>query len=239
MDSETQPLLTDTEANDNIGHSEHSHPTPSPQAEHLCARCSAQREPRNDKGGKITWRLVLLLLAIFFSVTMFNLVVAHMAVAGSASVVGVIVTLWTTSTIVVLGLLLYAGRRPGHKLGRTAVQVYVLCALALTWICTQKQLPWNLPHLRVVWPPVLIVGVITQNVQECTWTRWGIHRASCALITSADVLTWFLVTTLFAAAYATYRRALAMHGKGTTTVSVPVPTWCLASVGDVEGAIKI
>ncbi|KAF7370261.1 hypothetical protein MSAN_00657200 [Mycena sanguinolenta] len=220
MDSETQPLLTDIEVNDNVGHTEHSHSAPGPQVEHLCARCSEQLAPRNGKEVKIAWRLILILVAIFFSVTMFSLIVAQMAEAERASVVGVIVTLWTTGTIVMLGILLYAGRRPGHKLGRTVVQVYVLCALALTWI-------------------LLIIGMITQNIQECSWSGWGVSAPTCSLFTSAHVFTWFLVITLFAAAYATYRRALAMHGKRTTMVPVPVPTWRLASVGDVEGAIKI
>ncbi|KAF7370262.1 hypothetical protein MSAN_00657300 [Mycena sanguinolenta] len=229
MDSKTQPLLTDVEAN--LGRPENSPSAPDPQAEHVCARCSAQLEPRNGKEVKITWRLILILLANFFAITMFSLVVAQMAEARRASVVGVLAALWATSTVVVLGLLLYTARRPGHKLGRTIVQIYVLCALAFTWILS-------------------LVGMITQNTRECAWhwyrVSWGngrmssghyVNTVSCALFTSADVLTWFLIITLLGAAYATYRRAITMHGTSTTMVSVA--TWRLANAGEAEGAIKI
>ncbi|KAJ6456062.1 hypothetical protein C8R45DRAFT_1034802 [Mycena sanguinolenta] len=162
---------------------------------------------------------------MFFSGTIFSLVVAQMAEARRASLGAVLAVLGTSSTSVLLGLLLYAGRRPGAKLGSTAIQIHVLCALAFAWI-------------------LLLVAMVAQNVDECAWhvygMRWGYRStttASCALITSADVITWFLVITLFAAAYATYRRAVMLHGTSTTTV--PVATWRLANAGDVEGAIKI
>ncbi|KAJ6456073.1 hypothetical protein C8R45DRAFT_1034832 [Mycena sanguinolenta] len=244
MDSKTQPLLTDIEAN--LSGPEHSHPAPSPPVEQCCARCSAHLEPRT---GNITFtrRFILILLAIFFSVAIFSLVVAQMAEGRRASVIGVLTALWTSSTIIVLGLLLYAGRRPGHKLGRTIVQVYVLCVLAFTCI-------------------LLLVGIVSQNISICArhsypvrWsngrTTWHSYADSvgCGLFTTADVLTWFLVITcessssfcfdapdnlqVFGVAYATYRRAVTIHGNNTTLV--PVAAWRLSSAGEVGGAIKI
>ncbi|KAF8216993.1 hypothetical protein K438DRAFT_1953871 [Mycena galopus ATCC 62051] len=213
MDSESQPLLADTEAN--LGNPGDSAAGSFPQPEHVCARCSAEMRSCDSKEAKINWRLFLILMAIFLSCSVFSLVVTQMAEAANANFVGISVAIWTDVTIAVLTLLLYFGRRPGHKLGLTYVQVRVLCALGLSWI-------------------FLIVGMVGTNHSLCRWAS-----VSCGLFTSGHVLTWFLVITLFAAAYATYRQALTIHGTGTTIVPVPVAAWRLANVGDGEGAVKI
>ncbi|KAF7356241.1 hypothetical protein MVEN_00955600 [Mycena venus] len=212
MGSDTQPLLADTEAN-----LHHPSSAASPQTEHLCTRCSAQLGSKDYNQSTITWRLVLMLVAIFLCASVFSLLVAQMADQGQASVSGVFATIWTDVTVTVLAILLYMGRRPGRWLGRTPVQVHVLCALGFSWI-------------------LLIVGMIPENHYQCIWSG-----TSCGLFTTAHVLTWFLAIALFGAAYATYRRAVKIHGA--TMVPDPSPpmvaAWRLANVGDNEGAIKI
>ncbi|KAJ7812029.1 hypothetical protein B0H14DRAFT_2858444, partial [Mycena olivaceomarginata] len=69
---------------------------------------------------------------------------------GGPSVISIFVVIWTQVTIAVLGLLLYFGRRPQHKLGRIGVQVHILCVLALSWI-------------------PLIVGLLATNSRVCWW----------------------------------------------------------------------
>ncbi|KAJ7314370.1 hypothetical protein DFH08DRAFT_895285 [Mycena albidolilacea] len=210
----TKPLLSDVEANLGPAPEGHSYS----QTEHLCARCSDHLDSSRDYTSellKFTWRLILILTAIFLASTVFSLLVAQMT-EGGPSVISIFVVIWTQVTIAVLGLLLYFGRRPQHKLGRIGVQVHILCVLALSWI-------------------PLIVGLLATNSRVCWW-----GGATCGLFTSAHVFVWFLVIVLFGAAYATYRRAVKMHGSALVPLPSPpmVPAWRIASLGG-EGGIKI
>ncbi|KAJ6581997.1 hypothetical protein B0H19DRAFT_521977 [Mycena capillaripes] len=119
---------------------------------------------------------------------------------------------------------LYMGhhRNSGRKFGRTTVQVLVLCGLAVFWL-----------FLSGVMVPV--------NSQYCELRGWRRRGDSCRLFTAAHVFTWLLIVSLFSAAYATYRRAVNIHGR--TLVPLPAPpmvaAWRISNVADREGAIKI
>ncbi|KAJ7912849.1 hypothetical protein B0H13DRAFT_2659873 [Mycena leptocephala] len=110
-------------------------------------------------------------------------------------------------------------RRHSHrKLGRAVTQIRVLCALAFSWI-------------------LLMFGMITQNVSDSVCGRW--YGDTCGLFTSAHVLSWILILTLLLAAYATYRRAVTIHGVVMVPLPAPppmVPAWHLSGVTDGEGS---
>ncbi|KAJ7103799.1 hypothetical protein C8R44DRAFT_987998 [Mycena epipterygia] len=218
MDSETQPFL-DTEVGPVYVH-DHSQP------HHLCARCSSDLASQDYKGSKsLTLRHILISVAIALSCMMFILSVAEMGSAWrfkAPSIVQLFVALWTDVTITFLALLLYAGRRGDSRptMGRTTVQIHVLTALACSWI-------------------IFMVAMLTQNSGACAW-RSG--PAACGLFTTVHVLSWFLIFVLFTAAYATYRRAVTIHG--TTMVPLPVtptlvPAWRVSHIAGGEGSVKI
>ncbi|KAJ7185535.1 hypothetical protein C8R46DRAFT_381609 [Mycena filopes] len=221
MDSDTQPLLADhDDVEANLVHEHDSKAGPSHQHEHLCTRCSAELNS-NRTPSKWTPRHILLLVAIFLSCLIFSLFVAQMAVNERAGVHRVFVVIWTDVTATLLILLLYfGGRRHSHrKLNRTAVQIRVLCVLGLSWLA-------------------LMAGIISDNVDRraCGWSD------SCGLFTAAHVFSWLLIVVLFSAAYATYRRAVTIHGSA--LVPIPrappmAPAWRLSSIADSEGSIKI
>ncbi|KAJ7640900.1 hypothetical protein DFH06DRAFT_625084 [Mycena polygramma] len=191
MDSENQPLLADIDT-----HDDHSNAGRSQSQEHLCTRCSSELSSNPKLGCWTNLRLILFSVAILFSVTIFALLVAQMAVA-SASVIGIFVVIWTDVTITTLAVLLFMGRRRNahRKLGRTVTQIRVLCALAVSWL-------------------FLMVGMIAQNPHRsvCGGIIIWYDIDSCGLFTSAHVLSWFLIITLFSAAFATYRKAVTTHG---------------------------
>ncbi|KAJ7117489.1 hypothetical protein C8R44DRAFT_854368 [Mycena epipterygia] len=143
----------------------------------------------------------------------------------SPSILQTFVALWTDVTVIVLAVLLYMGRHrePRPKLGHAIVQIRVLCALACSWI-------------------IFLVAMISQNGIAC---GWGFSHATCGLFTTVHVLSWFLLFVLFAAAYATYHRAVTIHGTVMVPLPAPppmIPAWYLASVADgerVERGIEI
>ncbi|KAK7024922.1 hypothetical protein R3P38DRAFT_2778906 [Favolaschia claudopus] len=187
----------------------------SPQ-HHLCSRCAGQLNAQSSSSAiQITWRVVLILLGIFLATTIFSLMTGGMAYDGDASILGIFTTIWTGVTVAVLSALLYAGCRQGHKLGRTSKQIRILSALAISWI-------------------PFIIGMLATNQHFCYWSD-----TYCGLFTSAHVLTWLLVISLFGAAYATYRRALEVYGSNLVPIPSPpmVAAWRLSEVG--VGSIKI
>jgi len=225
MDSSdvTQPLLADAP---DAGEHADVHRT-----QHLCARCSSELEPQQpgyDFNLKINnLRFILVIVAIVLCVLMFIFSVAEMSTAWrfrSPSILQIFVAIWTDVTITVLALLLHNGRRrksPG-KLGRTSVQVHVLCMLAGTWV-------------------VFMIAMLSQNPSACQWRSGGL---TCGLFTTVHVLSWFLIFTLFGAAYATYRRAVTIHGAHLVAIPAPpplIPAWRLSEIADgpEEGAVKI
>ncbi|KAJ7117476.1 hypothetical protein C8R44DRAFT_790804 [Mycena epipterygia] len=136
----------------------------------------------------------------------------------SPSVLQIFVALWLYATVTLLAILLFMGRRQESSpmLGRTIVQIRALCALACSWI-------------------IFMVAMATQNGMACERWSWAAD-ATCGLFTTVHVLSWFLIFVLFAAAYATYSRAVTIHG---VQVMVLVPAWQLANIADGQGAIKI
>ncbi|KAJ6520826.1 hypothetical protein B0H19DRAFT_1252146 [Mycena capillaripes] len=93
MDSDTsQPLLADTEAN--------LHPEQTKasghQPQHLCARCCSELD---DKDFKINYRLILILVAILFSIIVFSLLAGHMGDEGGATAVGILATLLLANVV--------------------------------------------------------------------------------------------------------------------------------------------
>jgi len=227
MDSENAPLLLNDEAAEvHIPHANQSNAGRS-QVPHLCSRCSNELDTHSYK---ITLRHILLFVAIVFCVTIFSLLVGHMAVGKRPTVVSVFVAIWTHVTLAVLVLLLCFGRRrhAHRKLGRTVTQIRVLCALAVSWL-------------------FLMGGMIALNTDPdsmCGWWNrggWWNDRGDCRkLFSAAHAFCWILIVTLFSAAYATYRRAVTMHGTAMVLPPPPpmVPAWQLSGVADTEGAIS-
>ncbi|KAF7344558.1 hypothetical protein MSAN_01937700 [Mycena sanguinolenta] len=116
-------------------------------------------------------------------------------------VITVFVTIWARVTLAVLIVLLFVGRRCySHKLGRTVNQIRALCALGASWL-------------------LLMAGIIVLNVNT---------NADFMVFYAAHAFAWILTVTLFSAAYATYRRAIAVHGT-TTTESATSYGSCLAA----------
>jgi len=220
MAADSQPLLTEGQVPDVDG------------TQHFCARCSSELELQHgytDSKKKSNLRAKLIFVAIVLSFMIFAFAVAEMATAGyfdSPTILQLFVALWTGVTITILSFLLYMGcRRPSpdqsrHPLGRTPIQIYILCALAVTWI-------------------IFMIAMMTQNPVVCA--RWY-GPVPCGMFTTAHVLSWFLIIALFWAAYATYRRAVAIHGTSSVVIQTPPPlveAWRLSDVADGEGAIKI
>ncbi|KAJ7464528.1 hypothetical protein FB451DRAFT_1263746 [Mycena latifolia] len=219
-DSEAQPLLVDADVADNAGRS---------PPQHFCARCSSELQVHQDHKETKPWTLrhILIIVAMILSCIIFILAIAEMSTAKwfeSPSILQIFVTLWTDVTMTLLGLLLYFGRRSQvhRKWGRTAVQIKVLCVLGVSWI-------------------IFVIAMITQNTSACQRRRWRDATVTCGLFTTVHVFSWFLVITLFSAAYATYRKAVVTHG--TNMVPLPNPpmvaAWRLSNIADVGGAIKI
>ncbi|KAJ7918635.1 hypothetical protein B0H13DRAFT_283349 [Mycena leptocephala] len=108
---------------------------------------------------------------------------------------------------------LLRGRTPGsqHILSRTITQIYVICALGMSWIgivCTQ----------------------IAINTNVCRRDS----AVACVLFVISNISSWSLFLTLFGAAYAMYRRAVALHGNTMVPVPSPplVPAWSLSHISD-------
>ncbi|KAJ7509728.1 hypothetical protein B0H11DRAFT_2270110 [Mycena galericulata] len=197
---------------------------------HFCARCSEELALYRGIPGppKISnRRRILILVAILLSILMFAFAVVVMSTPrrfGSPIVLQLFVAHWAVITIVFLGVLLYMGRRreTPHPMALTSVQIYVLIGLACSWI-------------------VFIIAMLTQNGTACH--TWKYSHLTCGFFTTVHVLSWFLAIILFLAAYATYRRAVTIHGTALVTVPAPPPpkveAWRLSNIGDEEGAIKI
>ncbi|KAF8190311.1 hypothetical protein K438DRAFT_1971187 [Mycena galopus ATCC 62051] len=154
-----------------------------------------------------------------------------MAVGDSPNGISVFVAIWTHVTLAVLIVLLCMGRRrySQHKLGRTVIQIRVLCALGVSWL-------------------LLMAGIITlnTNTDAMCGTRRSYYyrnytRDDCRrLFYAAHAFSWVLTVTLFSAAYATYHRAVALHGTALVVPPLPpmVPAWRLSTVGDNEGPLS-
>ncbi|KAJ6530048.1 hypothetical protein DFH09DRAFT_1327009 [Mycena vulgaris] len=220
MDSDTEPLIkVDASEAENASRS-------SPQ--HFCARCSSELESHQDHKESKPWtpRHILIIVAMVLSTLIFTFSVAEMATAHrfeSPSILQVFVALWTDVTVTFLGLLLYMGRRreSRRKLGRTDVQIKVMSALAFSWI-------------------IFMVAMMTQNREACHHNLWRPTSETCGFFTTVHILSWFLIIVLFGAAYATYRRAITIHGNRMVPLPAPlVPAWRLSDIADGEGAIKI
>ncbi|KAJ7124410.1 hypothetical protein C8R44DRAFT_875446 [Mycena epipterygia] len=131
----------------------------------------------------------------------------------------IVVALNSAATFVIL---LRLGRRQ-HPLARTISQIYVLCGLALSWIGFVS---------------FLIVG----NIAACS--RRSLYRkplGTCALFTTVNILGWALSITLFGAAYAVYRRAIALHGDAMVPAPGPPPrvaAWRLSQISDTVADTK-
>ncbi|KAJ7509733.1 hypothetical protein B0H11DRAFT_1256819 [Mycena galericulata] len=166
MDSETQPLLTDTQRDPPHVHD---------RAQHFCARCSSELESqqgyKDHRDHVKSRRNFLLILAILLSCLMFAFSVVVSVF--SLSILQVFVTLWTAGTVISLGLLLYMGRRreSRHPLGRTNVQIHALCGLACSWI-------------------IFMPALLGENITLC---QWG--GLSCGFVTTIHVLAWLLIIT--------------------------------------------
>ncbi|KAJ7699041.1 hypothetical protein B0H17DRAFT_1049975 [Mycena rosella] len=218
MGSDNQPLLVDAPPSTDVDNG---------QLQHYCARCSSQLESHQDNKESQPWtmRHSLIIVAIILSSVIFIFSVVEMStgrVFRGPSILQIFVVIWTDMTITFLALLLYMGRRRQagrRKLGRTVAQVRVLCALASSWT-------------------IFMTIMMALNPRACGWYS---NDVVCGLFTTIHVFTWFLIITLFWAAYATYRRAVTIHG----TNMVPLPTtpmvsaWRLSNIADGEGAIKI
>ncbi|KAJ7666268.1 hypothetical protein DFH06DRAFT_1386413 [Mycena polygramma] len=225
MDCETQALLADIATRDN----ESMNAGAFQSQEHLCTRCSCELNSKTSPKSsscQTNSRLILFCVAILFSVIIFALLVAQMAVA-SVSVIGIFVVIWTDVTITTLAVLLHMGRRRNahRKLGRTVTQIRLLSALGVSWL-------------------LLMVGMIVQNPHRSVCGGRWYDIDSCGLFTSAHVFSWLLIVTLFSAAFATYRKAVATHGTDMVPLPSPplIPAWRLSTVADVSNvarAIKI
>ncbi|KAK7039513.1 hypothetical protein R3P38DRAFT_3181263 [Favolaschia claudopus] len=184
------------------------------QQEHLCHRCAA-----NDSG-KLTLRLFLTCVAMFWCMIIFALDIGHMSI-GRPTFVSVFVAIWADVTLSLLIILLYFGRRryADHPLNRTVTQIKVLGALAISWL-------------------LLMAPIINTNVQTEDGERlWSYNHDCTRLFTAAHAFAWVLIVTLLLAAYATYRRAVKLHG--TDEVAPPPPAkvsaWRLSGVADTQG----
>ncbi|KAJ6488053.1 hypothetical protein C8R45DRAFT_264759 [Mycena sanguinolenta] len=161
--------------------------------------------------------------ALLWCILVFSLLVGHMAVGDKPNVISVFVAIWTIVTFAVLIVLLCVGssRYSGYKLGRTVTQIHVLCALGVSWL-------------------LLMAGIITMNANPNSMCG-RYYRGDCRkLFYAAHAFSWILTITLFSAAYATYRRAVAIHG-ATMTIPPPppmVPAWRLSSVADNEESMR-
>ncbi|KAJ7359208.1 hypothetical protein DFH08DRAFT_845407 [Mycena albidolilacea] len=242
MDSENAPLLLDDENETNHIQAHANQPSAGrSQAQHLCSRCENELDSQSFK---TTPRHLLIFAAILFCIIIFSLFVGHMAVEPTAmyfrngrafyvpaekraNVITVFAAIWTQGTLGVLLLLLCMGRRrhSHHKLSRTVTQIRVLCALAVSWL-------------------FLMAGIVTLHTS--TGSRCGWNGDCQRLFFAAHAFSWILIVTLFSAAYATYRRAVTVHGTELVRPPPPpmVPAWRLSGVADnerpiSEGVLKI
>ncbi|KAF8190315.1 hypothetical protein K438DRAFT_921799 [Mycena galopus ATCC 62051] len=223
MDSENAPLLLNDENTANVAHTDQSNAGRS-QAGHLCSSCSGKMDPQ-----KTTLRHVLIFAAFLWCIMIFSLLVAHMVIGERPNVITVFVAIWTHVTLAVLIVLLLMGRRrySHHKLGRTVTQIRVLCALGSSWL-------------------LLLAGVVTlhPNSDAMCYPGGGYYNyrhGDCRrLFKTAHGFSWILTVTLFSAAYATYHRAVALHGTALVVPPPPpmVPAWRLSTVADKEGPLS-
>ncbi|KAK7039517.1 hypothetical protein R3P38DRAFT_480908 [Favolaschia claudopus] len=185
---------------------------------HICSRCASEMD-----SSPLTARHILIVLAVFWCILIFSLIVGHMAVGERANVVSVFVAIWTHVTLAVLILLLCLGRRRySHlRLSRTVSQIRVLCGLATSWL-------------------LLMCGIITLTANPDSmcgyWNRGDCRR----LFYAAHAFSWILIVTLFSAAFATYRRAVKLYGKTKVMPPPPpmIPAWRLSGVADSEGPMS-
>jgi len=227
MDPASQPLLVDATVSGSAAAAaaaDHSSAGQS-QPQHFCARCSSELGlHHHDDPKRKDLRKIRIFVAIILSILMFAFSVVEMATAWqfhSPSILMLFVALWLVVTVVLLGILLYMGHRR-HILGRTSIQIYILCGLACSWI-------------------IFMVAMMTQNLNACGWSS-GISGLTCDMFTLVHLLSWVLIITLSSAAYVTYRRAVAIHGTALVAVQAPSPlieAWRLSDIADVEGTIKI
>ncbi|KAJ7157517.1 hypothetical protein C8R43DRAFT_948908 [Mycena crocata] len=132
--------------------------------QHFCARCSSYKASETYGVRHV---------AIILSVVVFIFSVSEMSTAwgfGPPSILQLFVAIWADVTITVLVLLLHMGRRrnTSRKLGRTVVQIRLLCALGFSWI-------------------IFIIAMVGLNKMACGWSG-----ATCILFTMDHVLVWFL-----------------------------------------------
>ncbi|KAJ7625630.1 hypothetical protein FB45DRAFT_921887 [Roridomyces roridus] len=226
MDSASQPLLpTESAASESASAVPHLIPN-GPQPQPFCARCTAELKihegVRLGDPKKSNLRLICIFVAMFISFLMFIFSIVSMSSAGqfhSSSTFllclrrsGQILSHWKGILMLFVNLL-YMGRRR-YLLGRTSIQIYILCALAGSWL-------------------IFMIAMLAKNHNACT--GWGPTGVSCGMFTTTHVLSWFLIATLCAAVYATYLRAVALHGTNLVAVEAPPPlveAWRLSNIDD-------
>ncbi|KAJ6488045.1 hypothetical protein C8R45DRAFT_264525 [Mycena sanguinolenta] len=198
---------------------------PSGSQPHLCKRCMCEVESgvhAHRKPFEMTIRVILMAVACLLCILIFALVVGHMAVGEKPNTITVFLSIWTHVTLGAICVLLYMGHHHSdHKLGRTVTQIRVLCALGVSWIFLL----------------LAILGV--QFTRDAICYRYWNDGACLGLFIATHVFSWFLMFTLFASAYATYRRAIAIHGVALVSLPKVVPAWRLSGVAETEGSIKI
>ncbi|KAF7308244.1 hypothetical protein HMN09_00672300 [Mycena chlorophos] len=195
---------------------------------HVCARCASEIrggvafEDPHRRHHRITARGLLLASSIIFCVVLFVLSIVNMATGYDFFVGELFVCLWAFFTEFVVATLIYAGwrrRKVGKfmlKLSKNTTQIAVLCLLALSWI-------------------PITTGTIIEANRACSW---GWYR-ECTLFVLVDIFVWFLMIALSGAAFATYRRAVKMHGRELVDNPNKIPAWRLSEVNSVEGAVKL
>ncbi|KAJ7464529.1 hypothetical protein FB451DRAFT_1370284 [Mycena latifolia] len=167
--------------------------------------------------------------ATYLSCSIFVLAVAGMIIR-FAGIMQLFVALYSAATVTTLFILLRLGRRRGSQLtlARTTSQIYVMSGLGLTWIGEQ-----------LYGAGISLALLIYQGWFTCLLAfPYSFRRessAACVTFVAVDILVGSLALALFWAAYAVYRRAVALHGA--TMVPIPgpqplVPAWRLAHVSD-------
>ncbi|KAF7315977.1 hypothetical protein MIND_00114700 [Mycena indigotica] len=194
---------------------------------HVCARCATEMrggttvEDPNGPGVKIHARGALLFVASALSLALFilSIVIMSMSYRKYFFVGELFVCLWSFTTQVVLCALIYAGwphrRKRMPKLSKTTAQIKVLCLLALSWI------------------PLATGAIIETDDNACPWD------SICAPFVLVNILIWFLMIALYGAAFATYRRAVKIHGKELVQNPQKIPAWRLSEVNGAEGMLKL
>ncbi|KAF8216992.1 hypothetical protein K438DRAFT_1798120 [Mycena galopus ATCC 62051] len=163
----------------------------------------------------MSWGRKLAYCATCISSCIFALSLAEFFAAGHynrfTGICQIFVAIYSVLTSLTMMILLLLGRTRGsrHTLARAVSQIYVLCGMGLTWIgveCTLVAINDKVYGRTSAW--IYFVFVIE------------------------NILCWSLFITMFGTAYATYRRAVTVHGDKLVTVVEPVAAWTLSHISD-------